>query len=449
MAKNKNKKKNVKRPAGVTQPKVRLSQCMIVKNEEKNIERALGWAKDIAFEQIVVDTGSTDRTVELAEKMGAKVYHFEWINDFAAAKNYAMDLAKGNWIAFLDADEYMPEKDAKELIYILKRIQDDPVASEKCDTVQCTFLDLDDNGNVSSVTQHQRIFQNRDYLRFEGRIHEVIKIKHGIFEAPNIKIIHTGYTRAAYKEINKTERNLALLRKEHEKDPDNPDIMFYLADSLKTAGTDEALEEAEQLFLKALANKQRVENRLTMQLAYYFLIREYMKDESKWEEAFRLCDEAITDLPGYIDYYYYRAVLSNRTSNYRAAQDDLSVCENALLSTDTTPLTHILFPCPILLFYQLLISAGGLSDEQGITRNETIIKTILSENKEKAEIIGSYITALITEGVSENKVMDELSLIYDINDPKDILTIARAAKEGRSFDFARNIMKKAGDMMKS
>ena len=70
---------------------VRLSQCMIVKNEEENIERALSWGKDIMYEQIVVDTGSTDRTVEIAERLGAKVYHFEWIDDFAAAKNYAIE----------------------------------------------------------------------------------------------------------------------------------------------------------------------------------------------------------------------------------------------------------------------------------------------------------------------------------------------------------------------
>ena len=84
---------------------VRLSQCMIVRDEEKNIERALSWGKDLVYEQIVVDTGSTDRTVELALAMGAKVYHFQWIDDFAAAKNYAISKASGDWIAFLDADE--------------------------------------------------------------------------------------------------------------------------------------------------------------------------------------------------------------------------------------------------------------------------------------------------------------------------------------------------------
>ena len=102
---------------------VRLSQCMIVKNEEKNIERALSWGKDIMYEQIVVDTGSTDRTVEIAKGMGAKVYHFEWIDDFAAAKNYAIEQAKGDWIAFLDADEYFPPEDAAKLMSILRDLQ--------------------------------------------------------------------------------------------------------------------------------------------------------------------------------------------------------------------------------------------------------------------------------------------------------------------------------------
>lgn len=63
-----------------------ISQCMIVKNEEKNIRRALSWGKDIMCEQIVVDTGSSDRTVEIAREMGAKIFFFPWINDFAAAK---------------------------------------------------------------------------------------------------------------------------------------------------------------------------------------------------------------------------------------------------------------------------------------------------------------------------------------------------------------------------
>ena len=83
--------------------------------------KALSWGKELMWEQIVVDTGSTDRTVEIAERMGAKIYHFTWIDDFAAAKNYAIQKASGNWIAFLDADEYMLPEHVQKLPRTIKK----------------------------------------------------------------------------------------------------------------------------------------------------------------------------------------------------------------------------------------------------------------------------------------------------------------------------------------
>jgi len=419
---------------------------MIVKNEEKNIERALDWAKNIAFEQIVVDTGSTDRTVELAEKMGAKVYHFEWIDDFAAAKNFAMDKAKGDWIAILDADEYMSHKDAKELMSILKKIQNDPVASRECDAVTCTFVDLDDNGNVISVISHQRIFQNRPDLRFVGRIHEVIKLKNNHFQAPNIRIIHTGYTRASYTDANKSTRNVDLLRSELERDPENPDIMLYLADSIKTTGTAEAIAEAETLFHKALQS-DKPSNVFIKQLAYNHLIPRCIEDETKHDEAMRLCNEAVENLPDYIDYKYHRAVLNNKLGNYKEAEKDLKACENAFMNSTSIPTTQILMPSPLLLFNQLLISAQGLNDEEEIAKNNTIIHTMLSEGKDQTNIVGPYIRTLLKNGATDDEVLEKLSDIYDLNDPKDILFIARAAKDSGAAEFTRNIMKIAGEML--
>jgi len=448
MAKNKgkSKKKNIKPGATGSRSSVRLSQCMIVKNEEKNIGRALGWAKDIAFEQIVVDTGSTDRTVEIAEKMGAKVYHFEWINDFAAAKNYAMDLAKGNWIAILDADEYMSQNDAKELITILKKIQGDPVASKECDAITCTFVNLDDNDNVISVISHQRVFQNRPDLRFTGKIHEVIRLSNNHFNAPDLRILHTGYTQAAHADANKTERNVSMLRKELERDPDNPDIMLYLADSIKAAGTDEALYEAEALFHKALKS-DRAANIFIRQLAYYHLIPRYTVDDMKQEEAMKLCDKAIAELPDHIDFYYYRAVLNNQKGNFAAANEDLEICERMFLSTDKVPTTRVLMPSPILLFHQLLVSARGLDDQQGVSRNYTVINVMLKESKADATVIGPYIRALLWYGATDDEVLNEMSEIYDLSDPRDILFIARAAKDSGAAEFTRNIMKIAEQLL--
>ena len=125
---------------------VRLSQCMIVKNEERNIERVLSCAKDYAFEQIVVDTGSTDRTVELAKNMGAKVFHYEWINDFAAARNYAIEQASGNWLLILDADEYISSDDFPKLMQLINKIQDDADPGKEYLAINCKLVNINDAG---------------------------------------------------------------------------------------------------------------------------------------------------------------------------------------------------------------------------------------------------------------------------------------------------------------
>jgi len=443
--KSKNKRKTTTQTLK-QQSEVRLSQCMIVKNEEENIERALEWAKGFAFEQIVVDTGSTDRTVDLAGKAGAKVYHFEWINDFAAAKNYAMDLAKGDWIAILDADEYMSREDVKALMTILKRIESDPVASRECDAITCPFVNIDDKGNVNSVINHQRIFRNRPYLRFEGKIHEVVKLRNNHFIAENIRIMHTGYTQAVYADAGKMERNIAMLRSEHEKDRNDPDVMLYLADSLKVAGTKEALDEAETLFHKALAS-ERKGNVFVKQLAYNFLIPRYSSDAEKKKEAIKLCDEAIADLPDYIDYYYYRGSLYNQLGNFKAAKDNLSVCERAFTKGPTIPSTLVLVPSPLPLFHQLYLSAQGLGDLQGELEYSTMIKTMLTEGKNQADILGPYIRAMSFYGTPDDEIFGKLSEVYNLGDLNDLMFVARAAKDSGAIEFTREVMKRASEIM--
>ena len=89
---------------------MKISACVIAKNEAENLPRWLASMRVFADEMIVVDTGSTDATVEIARAGGARVCHFDWINDFAAAKNFALDQAQGDWVVFTDADEYFTEE---------------------------------------------------------------------------------------------------------------------------------------------------------------------------------------------------------------------------------------------------------------------------------------------------------------------------------------------------
>ena len=142
--------------------KIRLSQCMIVKNEEKNIRRALSWGREIVCEQIVVDTGSTDRTVEIAEEMGAKVYHFAWCDDFSAAKNYAIEQASGDWIAFLDADEYFDEKNTSKLLPVIAAAEDMSRPGKVIHAIRTGRANLDEKGAAGVIDQQDRVLRQPD-----------------------------------------------------------------------------------------------------------------------------------------------------------------------------------------------------------------------------------------------------------------------------------------------
>jgi len=412
---------------------------MIVKNEEKNIEKALSWAKGFAFEQIVVDTGSTDRTVELAEKLGAKVYHFEWINDFSAAKNYAMDKATGDWIAILDADEYMPNEDVIELMEILDKVHSDPASAKQYDTIVNSWVQLNDDKDIIAVLTNQRIFRNSPELRYEGKIHEAIHIKNKYINAENLRIMHTGYALSTFNETDKRERNIKMLRDELVRNPENPDMMIYLADSIKAAGTEESRVEAEKLFLKALEYGTKA-NPEIKRLAYDFLLRRFFGNPGKKEDSLRLCNMAIKDLPDYIDYYYYRAALNNQKSNYEAAFEDLEICENAFADGDTLPETRILLPNPSPLFFQLKVAAKGLGDEQAIVKYTTMLSTMLIDSRDNLEIIGSFILTILLFGISDDDALEELSAVYNLSDPREMMFIARAAKDIGAIGFAREVM---------
>lgn len=214
---------------------VRISQCMIVKNEESNIEKALSWGKEIMWEQIVVDTGSTDRTAELAAGLGASVYHFPWNDDFAAAKNFAVGKAQGDWIAFLDADEVLAQGDEQKLHPILNQLEE-----TEAEGVTAAWLQIDDEGKVTAGGTQIRIFKNRAGLGYRRRIHEQLvrldgtpmRVADGTAE---LSILHSGYSGKARKKKD-TNRNLKLIQMELAENPDDHEMLGYLGDECYAAG---------------------------------------------------------------------------------------------------------------------------------------------------------------------------------------------------------------------
>jgi len=208
---------------------MKLSVCMIVKNEEKNLAKTLPGLSRYADEVILVDTGSSDRTVELAEKYEAKVYHFAWISDFAAARNESLKHAGGDWVLWVDADEYLSEDDLKTLRSALEASE--AVAHE-------LTLYESGYGKREKKFNYQRVkaFRNGKGYHFVRPINEqLVDGKGQIAKGPAIpvSIYHWGRDLQAEQMNEKRQRYLELYSRALEKDPNDAYFHFLLANVLR------------------------------------------------------------------------------------------------------------------------------------------------------------------------------------------------------------------------
>jgi glycosyltransferase involved in cell wall biosynthesis len=202
-----------------------LSLCMIVKNEEDNIGECLKSVHGLADEIIVTDTGSSDKTVEIAKSFNAKIENFEWSKDFSAARNYSVSKAGSRWIIWLDADDRVPQKTVIELRRKLSQESPNKVFS----LVVCNSTD---SGGIGIKFSQIRVFPNKEQIKFEGRIHEQIIPSIRKLGLPEVKldleILHTGYEDpASLKE--KQLRNLEIFREQFpgEKGMNSLDMFHY------------------------------------------------------------------------------------------------------------------------------------------------------------------------------------------------------------------------------
>ncbi len=195
----------------------RLSLAMIVKNEEEHIARCLESVRGIVDEIIVVDTGSTDKTKEIAKSYGASVYDFEWVNDFSAARNFSIQKSTGDWNLFLDADEYITN-DCRDIIR--RFIKNNRAIG------RITVTDYFYNGDElqKRISHISRLAPKSIF--FEGKIHEQL-----LSDLPrinvDIQVSHDGYLKEG-----KSDRNLQILRSELQSDPQNPYILYQIASTL-------------------------------------------------------------------------------------------------------------------------------------------------------------------------------------------------------------------------
>jgi len=206
---------------------MKLSACMIVKNEEKMLEKTLPSLSRHA-EIILVDTGSSDNTIEVAKKHGAKVYYFPWINDFSAARNESLKHASGDWIIWIDADEFMKEEDLKGLKDILAN------SKENAHSLNLYESEI---GECEKKSGYRRIkvFRNGQGAHFVRPINEQLADKDGkVLSSTEIPvcIYHWGTNLDEQKMREKRERYVKLYSQALEKAPDDAYLHCLLANKL-------------------------------------------------------------------------------------------------------------------------------------------------------------------------------------------------------------------------
>ncbi|MGM7702912.1 tetratricopeptide repeat-containing glycosyltransferase family 2 protein [Pseudalkalibacillus sp. Hm43] len=206
-----------------------LSACLIVKDEEKVLKRCLESIVGIVDELIIVDTGSTDKTREIALEFTDSFYEFKWNDNFSDARNYAASKATGDWIFVLDADEFVDRTSFEQFKSSLKLGTSDNILS-----VQIVNF-VGENGKSTVLNNHERVYKNDGSIRYYRNIHEELKHqsnneKRGIAE---LQIFHSGYMKNVVIEKGKSERNLRLLEQKKSKDPID---YYYLGNEYSSTG---------------------------------------------------------------------------------------------------------------------------------------------------------------------------------------------------------------------
>ncbi len=436
-------KKYAQKGMGSSTLPIRLSQCMIVKNEEKNIEQALSWGKGFVFEQIVVDTGSTDKTVALAEQMGAKVYHFEWNDNFAAAKNYAIEQATGNWIAFLDADEFLPEEDAKKVMKCLQEAH----PHQEIDFLRTKIVNLNENGEIMGAFPQDRFFRNVPGLRYQYRIHETLtyagKEKLLAYDVQNkITILHTGYG-AHINRPDKGERNARILEADLAENPKDAMRLMYLADAyILQDKTEEALSCYRKLLwddsMKKTDAASLDDEAVYIRAGMQIMRTRYTEPASATKEEFLKINETLKPYGGdsHPDLDYYTAIMYFKDGDMKQSAE---LFEHALqklehyTGADVTTMTGDL-EVPNKVIAMQALSEGNLQKAV-----QYAVKA-LQVNKYSGDAIKILIVAFKMEhkpGMDAENYWQFLCKLYDRNNLKDLLFLYRFAGEEEFTELAQ------------
>ncbi|MDU4659331.1 MAG: glycosyltransferase family 2 protein, partial [Clostridium butyricum] len=370
---------------------MKLSIAMIVKNEEKNIERTLIPLKQLKnyanVEIVIVDTGSIDKTVEIAKQYTDKIYFEEWNNNFADMRNVSIKHCTGDWILILDADEVL--YDIKELAKLIdgRILNDFNSAFIKIINFNKNVEYSIENGCISPM---MRLFKN-DGITYEGLVHEQPKYKEPIFDS-TVRFVHYGYDNSDSKLMEyKFNRNLKLLLEELKKEPEKIYTNFQIATAYVMHNDFRESEKYIDIAYKLVKNEW---GKYIYVLDKYCLI---LYKLGKYEILVEKSKEAINYCDDFLDFYFYLGTALNSLNKYeeasKAYEKYLDICSkenltcNATLSITTklyrNPLIYNLSTCyyKLEMYEKSLETMLSIKDKELIQSSALMMFRILVEGK--------------------------------------------------------------------
>ncbi len=281
-----------------------LSLCMICKNEEAVLGRVLGAASSFCDELIVVDTGSTDNTVELAKSYGAKVYDFAWVDDFAAARNYSFSKATGDWILWLDADDVLTSE-ALECFKAMKA---------RLDTLEADVI-MTPYAYGELALQRERVLRRSLNPVWQGRIHECIPTSdERIIIAPELVVTHAP---TDAHEVRKEGRNLQIFKQYIDIQTASIHELNLYGSELHKAGESEEAVKAFRRYLEIYPKDKR--DVFDEKYTTYVKLAEALRALGRLEESFEVAAAGILWDPSRAEAYGLFAMGQYMCGNFRAA----------------------------------------------------------------------------------------------------------------------------------
>lgn len=265
-----------------------LSACMIVKNEERFLAQCLNSIKDAVDEIIIVDTGSSDKTVEIAQSFGTRVYHHPWNNSFSEARNHSLSYATCDWILQIDADEALEQADIPLLHNLMTS-----------DSYNAIFVAIySELSGGQSKHYYTRVFR-RGKAHFEGIVHNQLVFEGKAFQS-EIRFYHYGYNLSETEMLKKYKRTGDLLRQQLVQNPNN---IFFMANLIRNYRNERNYGKVIELAEKGLNislsqtdfNSKSQRQRIYVDLVYALLNTHHL------DRAEEICKEAVKENPDSLD----------------------------------------------------------------------------------------------------------------------------------------------------